>query len=619
MTLRFEDVKYEVDVGDPKNPQVKPILKGLSGQVEPSSLLSIMGASGAGKTTLLNILAGRLSAAGGGRTSGRILVNGQQRNYSTFRKLSAYVLQNDVFYAELTVRETITISAKLRLPADMSKEERQQRIDNVIAELGLKKCEDTLVGNDVIRGVSGGERKRCNIGTELVTNPTLVFCDEPTSGLDAFNAQNVMSSLLTLARAGRTVIATIHQPRSEIFGMLDQLMLLSEGHTMYFGKAANAVNYFDQLGYGCPPTYNPSDWFLDLVSLDIRNRDAERQTKKRIQYLAERFRDYEQKHPMSSVKTIRGGAPLALTSSDAEAGRTEDPDSNYAVSWGRQFWILLQRAATITSREKATNMARFIQSLIFGLLLGLIWLQEGGDESTRVRSTAGALFFLIMNQSFGGVFSIIFVFPEEKAIIHKERSSRSYQVGAYFWSKMLVNIPRSLLANLIFAIISYFMIGFRLDAGSFFGFLLVVFLATQAAESIAYCVSAISDTAQKAGAIAPIFVVTSMLFGGFFISQEDIPVWLSWLQYLSYVKYAFAGLMQMEYQSRDLDSSGCDFSDSTESTFCPPTGADVLDYYDINEINFGINVLALVLMAVGFRACAYGCLRGRGPKYDTTI
>lgn len=128
------------------------------------------------------MLAGRLSSSGNGQASGEILLNGRKRDYNKFRQQAAYVLQQDSFFAELTVKETITLSAALRLPRTMSHEEKEARVASVIAELGLTKVIDTLVGNELIRGVSGGERKRVNIGTELVTNPSLIFLDEPTTG-----------------------------------------------------------------------------------------------------------------------------------------------------------------------------------------------------------------------------------------------------------------------------------------------------------------------------------------------------------------------------------------------------------------------------------------------------
>eukprot|EP00043_Microstomoeca_roanoka_P000728 m.28780 g.28780 ORF g.28780 m.28780 type:complete len:766 (+) comp10476_c0_seq2:346-2643(+) len=610
--MQFSDLRYEVDIKVEKKATTKEILKGLSGDCKPGHVLAIMGASGAGKTTLLNILAGRLSQSGNGRTSGHILVNGHKRDYTTFRKQSAYVLQHDVFYAEMTVRETIMLSALLRLPREMSTEDKMRRVDGIITELGLAKCQNTVLGNDLIRGVSGGERKRCNIGTELVVDPSLIFLDEPTTGLDAFNAQNVMTSLLTLAKAGRTIVCTIHQPRSEIYATLDELMLLSEGYTMYFGPAKEAADYFSNLGYPCPESYNPSDFFLDLVSYDARSKDKERITKKRIQYLAERYDDYRSKHPLALLDSSE------LMSSQSMKALHDDPDMRrkYAISWLAQFKLLLQRAGRILTRERATNVARIMQALFFSIILGIIWFDEGGDDSgSSIQAIAGALFFILINQSFGGVFQIIFVFPSERAIVLKERASRSYHVGAYFWAKMLAELPRTLLINLAFAVITYTMIHLRPGIDNFFQFFVVLFGVTLAAESIAYCVSAIARDPQQAGAIAPIFIITSILFGGFFIGVNAIPAWLSWLRYLSYLKYGFAAAMQVEFENRPLNTGAC----APNTQFCPSNGNDVLAFYDLDELTYGVNVLILYSLAVAFRILSYWILRRNGPVYDTTI
>lgn len=155
--------------------------------------------------------------------------------------------------------------------------------------------------------MSGGERKRVNIACELVTDPSLIFLDEPTSGLDSFNAQNVMSTLLNLAKNDRTVVATIHQPRSSIYQMFDKLMLLSEGQTMYFGQASEAVTYFGSLGYSCPSVFNPADYFVDLVSLDQRTPERREKTEKRISALADAFTSHSAKaagesfHPTAEI------------------------------------------------------------------------------------------------------------------------------------------------------------------------------------------------------------------------------------------------------------------------------------------------------------------------------
>ncbi len=157
-------------------------------------------------------------------------------------------------------------------------------------------------------------------------------------------------------------------------------------------------------------------------------------------------------------------------------------------------------------RERATNIARFGQTVILSVLLGLIWLQVGGSKSSSVSSVAGVLFFVLINQSMSSVFQIIFTFPDERAIINKERASRTYRVSTYFLSKSLVELPRTLIATALFVVIFYWMVGLRPEAEYFFLFLFIVLLTTLAAESLAYMVSAIANTAQQAGALAPLFM-----------------------------------------------------------------------------------------------------------------
>ena len=214
------------------------------------------------------------------------------------------------------------------------------------------------MGNALVRGISGGEKKRLNIATELVTDPSLVFLDEPTTGLDSFSAQSIMQTLLKMAQNARTVIATIHQPRSSIYQMFDMLMLLSEGRTMYFGHAAEAVSYFEHLGYFCPPEFNPSDFFLDFLSLDQRSPNLEKTSRERIKCLGDAFaarqvQDREQEVSMAMTAGSDSPAPTSLASlekkeSDAANSGSEAMDSSlwrrkYATSWLYQFTKLTKR------------------------------------------------------------------------------------------------------------------------------------------------------------------------------------------------------------------------------------------------------------------------------------
>lgn len=202
--------------------KTKTILHDVSANMPRGTLTAIIGGSGSGKTTMLNTMAERL-------TSGRLTITGTttfngKRGINSIR--SAYVMQQDVLLPTLTVRETLQYSADLRLPPPTTEEERKKVVEEVILELGLKECADTRIGNDIHKGCSGGEKRRTSIGVQLLSNPSVLFLDEPTTGLDATSAFQLVRTLKTLAGKGRTIITTIHQPRSEIWGLFDNCKCL---------------------------------------------------------------------------------------------------------------------------------------------------------------------------------------------------------------------------------------------------------------------------------------------------------------------------------------------------------------------------------------------------------
>ena len=219
----FKNLSYTVQIEQPasadpkkaksKKPRVnKLILSDLSGVFQPGRLTAIMGASGAGKTSLLRVIAGE---ANSGNLSGTILINGNESSTKDIKSVSGFVFQDDVILSTMTVKEAITMAALLRLPKTMSRSAKLGRVDEMIKLLNLGKAADTIIGDASIKGVSGGERKRCSMAMELITDPSVLFLDEPTSGLDTFMAYSVVKTLSNLAASGRTVISTIHQPSSE--------------------------------------------------------------------------------------------------------------------------------------------------------------------------------------------------------------------------------------------------------------------------------------------------------------------------------------------------------------------------------------------------------------------
>lgn len=168
------------------------------------------------------------------------------------------------FIETLTVLETLTFAAKMRLPRSMSNADKIARVHSVMQELNLTHIKDTKVGGTVIRGISGGEKRRVTIGIELLSSPSVLLLDEPTSGLSSTDALNVANAIKDLSKKGRTVILTVHQPRSDIYELFDDLLLLSQGKVVYFGKAQSATSYFEALGHETPVGWNVADYFCKL-------------------------------------------------------------------------------------------------------------------------------------------------------------------------------------------------------------------------------------------------------------------------------------------------------------------------------------------------------------------
>jgi ATP-binding cassette, subfamily G (WHITE), eye pigment precursor transporter len=248
-----------------------------------------MGASGAGKTTLLNALTfrniGKLKITGDVKINGRYIQDPAQLS-----AISGYVQQDDIFIGTLKVKEHLKFQAMLRLGKKTSTAMKERRVEEVmndvsilkmlkqkklnlihfkLIKLNLKKCEDTLIGLPAmgIKGISGGERRRLGFASEIITNPSLLFCDEPTSGLDSYMAMSIVESMKNLASRGKTIICTIHQPSSEIFDTFDRLFLMAEGRLAYTGSLTNALHFFTSQGHTCPPNYNPAEYYIKTLAI----------------------------------------------------------------------------------------------------------------------------------------------------------------------------------------------------------------------------------------------------------------------------------------------------------------------------------------------------------------
>jgi len=347
----------------------------ISGEV-----LAIMGPSGAGKTSLLNILSQRVK-----KFSGKLIVNNQSTSKSLkqLRSASAFVQQDDVLIGNLTVREVLVYASLLRLPTLMPHSEKMARVQAVIDELGLSKCANTKVGIiGFTKGISGGERKRLAIAVELLTSPSVIFLDEPTTGLDARTALNIMETIGKLAKSGRTIILTIHQPRSDIVALFDKLLVLARGRVSFFGKAADAPGYFSKLGHECPAEYNVADFLIDLVADIPEGAEGKELQDKNI----DKILDHYEQHKDTFEK-----APELKESVDYDLSKIK----SYQSWWIVQVAVIFVRTFMNVVRDRMLTFARLFQTLSMAILVGLIYLRIQYFQS-NVQDRIGVLFFCLI-------------------------------------------------------------------------------------------------------------------------------------------------------------------------------------------------------------------------------
>ena len=595
VSLRWENIKFSVQ----EDGKTKHILKGLNGHAKTGEMLAILGPTGCGKTSLLNVLAARVPVTKTAELSGNITINGQQRDEAQFRKISAYVLQDDLMYPHLTVYETLYLAAQFFISGDVSEETRENIVQSVMRDLGLISCRDTMIGDARVRGISGGERKRTSIGVQLISNPQVFFLDEPTSGLDSFQAQSVMEAMSSLAKTGKLVISVIHQPRSSVFDMFDRLLLLSEGRTIYEGSAVDSSEYFRSRGFPCPELFNPSDFYLDLTSPDTRTEASRHESARRIKALDDLW----------VTEEIQLLEEEAKKEKDAVYESYPVPPDNVLTTkrFLRNFQLLCWRTVSEQIREIPTIVIRLVVTVIFSLIIAGMYSNVGYTQKAIANRT-GLLFVISINQGFNALIAVLNVFPKEKLIVSRERSANAYDIFSYFLAKFICELPLNVLPCVLFGSILYFIVGLNPGVDNFFVFLAALMLEAGTAIALGLAVSAAAPTVDAALDFGPLTVIISLLFGGFFINLQSLPLVAEWLPNLSFLRWTFGSLAVNEFAGETFT---CEYANIT---MCQTNGEQVLDrlgFADGVEDQF----FGLGMMFLCFFCLAVGILHLNGMHY----
>lgn len=536
VTVEWSNVTCKLALS--KSSREKIILEGVSGVATPGRVLAILGPSGSGKTTLLNTLAGRLPASSKIHLYGNVTRNGVPVDHDD--QPVAYVTQEDLFFSQLTVRETLDIAAKMRLPADMSAHDKQRFADALIRKLGLVSTVNTRVGDEKNRGISGGEKKRLALACELISTPKLILCDEPTTGLDAFQAAKVMASLRDLAQAGHTVICSIHQPSSSIFNMCDDIVLLAGGRVAYSGATADAPAYFDKLGYPMPERCNPAERYLDLISVDYSSSETIAESNSRIDKLLSAFHRHG--------PPTRNGKHNADHEVEKAKGIQQAPSR---LGMFGKVRLLFQRAWKQVTRDKKTNISRFMSSFMSALLFGAIYWRIGNTQTT-IQDRLGLLQVCTINTAMTALVKTLNVFSKESVLVNRERVRGSYGVAQYFISKLLAEMPVSAFFPLVFSMTVYPMVRLSSGLGKILRFIGIVTLESFTAASYGLFIGALMPSTEAALAVGPSSFVLQIVFGGLYVTDENVPGWASWIPRISLIKHAYEGLCVNEFRGLEF-------------------------------------------------------------------
>lgn len=627
----------------------KLLLDDLEGTIAPGQIMALMGPSGSGKTTLLNVLANR-GTPKSFRSEGNIEFDGKPVLPALLREVSSYVEQEDALIGSLTVRETVDFSAKL---SGLSSAYRKDRVEELLTAFGLQNQAKLKIGTPLTKGISGGQKRRVSIASQLITQPKLLFLDEPTSGLDSKASYEVISKLRNVARQeNMMVIASIHQPSSATLDLFDKVTFLSQGQPIYYGSVGGIYDYFAEIGHPIPEHFNAAEFVLNLINTDFDATAAvagagssvsgleDDSSSQVLSQLVASWRERASHDGYDTSSSLTAHDPKRLSTASHAASAGGHHNNNNAVADEKaaanataagenqahiidnagarqpthsnvlsQTWTLLQRQWVKARRDMLAYYVRVAMYLGLAILMGTVWLRLSTAQQ-NIQPFINAIFYSGAFMSFMSV-AYIPAYLEDFKAFKRDRLNGLYGPSAFLMSNFLIGLPFLFLITLMFSIIVYFMCHFRPSGTGFGMFVMWLFLDLVAAESMVVFISS----------VVPIFVVSLaltafmnglwMAVDGFLVSSNVLNVfWYYTFYWADYQRYVFQGMMFNEFYYREYECDAdchCMYTSSLEDQ-CKIAGVGVLEYIGYGKMHVGQWVGILISIIAIFRLMTWGWL-----------
>lgn len=621
----------------------KTILNPVTATFEAGKLNIIMGPSGSGKTSLLNAMSLRLNSTVGTRyrPSGKLTFNGAEPSDSVIRSVCSYVCQDDdALLPSLTVRETLRFAAGLRLPSFMGREEKHRRAEEVLLKMGLKDCADNLIGNELVKGISGGEKRRVTIAVQILTDPRVLLLDEPTSGLDAFTASSIMEVLRGLADEGRTLILTIHQARSDLFGHFGNVLLLARGGMpAYSGPADEMLGYFGRLGRECPRNTNPADFVMDLITVDLQGQEREEETRKTVGMLV----DVWDKHIGTGTGTVTApetNTALEPITEEEHSGSPRDPKEQAhqqgqprhpkrkthlatpaelgalvrrRTSFATSFPLLFHRAFINFRRQPPLLLARLMQVVGFAIVLTVFYAPLDSDYAS-IQNRIGFV-QQIASFYFVGMLQNVAVYPAERDVFYREDDDGVYPAESFIATYTLLEVPFEVISCLLYGVLADLAVGFPRTAEMYFVCAFGCFGVVSCGESLGIMFNTLfSDHTGFAITLTSILLSVANIMAG--IMSINMPELFKAFNYISPCRYAVRALGPVSLRGQMFTcGSGQRLADGSCAI---STGKQVLQLYKL-DVDVAVNIAALAGTVVAYRLVAYLLLRLVRTRWERKV